>query len=318
MFVVELSKEHETLPLSETIAIMEGESIDFSFELKYPIVFINSNSIDPVIERASMARWAGIFYKDIKNFDEIEMDLDGKTFMVRYRNFSKYDKDTREIEREIGKKINGIVSLENPQEMIYFIEMDNMFIVRNVRNVNREFMKRVIEKRPYRTNTSLQPKIARLLVNMARVKKGMRIIDPFCGTGSIIMESASMGIESVGMDRDPEMVHASIENLKYFNLNAEIYQGDFSEAINFEEFDAVVTDPPYGRASSTYYEPLEKLYSRMFDTFYKILKPNGHVSLFLPKKSLSFPALDRFRIIEMHKINVHRSLVRFLTVFEKL
>ncbi len=318
MFVLEISKEHETLPFSEIMAILEGEGIRFKFEVKCPLMFIYSSTIDPVLERSSMARWGGFFYKKIENFDEINIDMKEKTFMVRYRNYFKKIKNSKEIENEIGKRIKGKVSFDNPDEIVYVIEMDDIFIVRNVKNAKRDYVERIIEKRPFRSNTSLQSKIARTLVNMARVRRGMRIIDPFCGTGSIIMESSAMGIESIGLDKDPVMVHASIENLKQFNLEGKIYQGDFSEALKFEKFDAVVTDPPYGRASSTYLEPIENLYSRMFETFYKILKPKGHVSLFLPKKSLSFLTLEKFKLVEMHKINVHRSLVRFLTVLEKL
>ncbi len=318
MFVLEISKEHETLPVSEIIAIMEGEGIKFKFELKSPLMFFYSSTIDPVLERSSMVRWGGMLYKKIDDLNEIDIDLNGRTFMVRYKNFSGSRINSKEIEKEIGKRINGKVSFENPDEIIYVIEMDNTFAVRDVKNAKRDYMERIIEKRPFRSNTSLQSKLARTLVNMARVKRGMRIIDPFCGTGSIIMESSAMGLESIGIDRDPHMVHASMENLKHFNLKSQVYQGDFSEALKFEKFDAVITDPPYGRASSTYLESIENLYSRMFETFYKILKPRGHVSLFLPKKSLSFFAMEKFKVVEMHKINVHRSLVRFLTVFERL
>ena len=47
------------------------------------------------------------------------------------------------------------------------------------------------------------------------LKRG-RIIDPFCGTGGILIEAADMKMEAVGIDVSARMVENSIGNLKNF------------------------------------------------------------------------------------------------------
>ena len=64
----------------------------------------------------------------------------------------------------------------------------------------------------------LPPKLALMMVNFAR-KEGnppSRIWDPFCGTGTILVEGKYLGSEVFGSDISPDMISASKQNLQHF------------------------------------------------------------------------------------------------------
>ena len=58
------------------------------------------------------------------------------------------------------------------------------------------------------------------------IKKGETVCDPFCGTGTTLLEAESMGIHAIGLDFDEKMCEISKENLK-----ANGYKSKFSNQI---------------------------------------------------------------------------------------
>ena len=47
------------------------------------------------------------------------------------------------------------------------------------------------------------PQLAKSLFNLANLKEGQRVLDPFCGSGTVILEGYLNGIDSVGLDLNP-------------------------------------------------------------------------------------------------------------------
>lgn len=82
----------------------------------------------------------------------------------------------------------------------------------------------------------LPPKLARMMINFAGLKDGT-IWDPFCGSGTILMEAAVLGYNFLGSDIDENALYYSEENIKW--LNKKGYIGD----VVYELFKLDVTDP---------------------------------------------------------------------------
>lgn len=74
------------------------------------------------------------------------------------------------------------------------------------------------------------PKLARIMINCSRNEDGdlpEKIYDPFCGTGTFLLEGLSLGIKVVGSDIKISMVDATKKNsLWYYNKDREVK--DFS------------------------------------------------------------------------------------------
>ena len=314
--ILELSKEHNTLPISEIEGIFEGENINYKILMEKPVVMVESDEIEPIIDRSAFLKRIGIvlfFVKDIIN-DVTGKMAEGVTFAIRYFDFVNKNINRMEIEKNIGKNIEGKVNLKNPDVEIGIYHINDLYYFTELLPIpEKRFLERHPNKRPYKTNLAMKPKLARAMVNLARVKRGGRIADPFCGGGSILIEAGLMGIESVGIDIESKMVNGCIANTSYYNIKTEIYRGDFSLIKDLGKFDAIVTDPPYGR-SSFKTEPIDHLYQRALKTFRDVIKENGHVSIIFPSEKYVEIAKEYFHVLEIHKLYVHKSLNRYITL----
>ena len=72
---------------------------------------------------------------------------------------------------------------------------------------------RVPTERPFFKPVSLDPRLARLALNLVDKGADTPICDPMCGTGGVMMEASLLGIPVVGVDLDAEMVEGSRTNL---------------------------------------------------------------------------------------------------------
>ena len=67
----------------------------------------------------------------------------------------------------------------------------------------------------------LPPKLARMMVNFCALRDGV-IWDPFCGSGTILMESAILGYDFLGSDIDDNALFYTDENIKWLNKQGKL------------------------------------------------------------------------------------------------
>jgi len=148
----------------------------------------------------------------------------------------------------------------------------------------------------------LPPKLARMLINITGVQpEGKTLLDPFCGSGTVLMEGALLGFEKLRGSDILEMAISDTEQnmgwLKNSGYDVPSYKLYVTTAVNIgahiepETIDAIATEPFLGvprQGSETYAEvttavnELEKLYTDCFSALYKTLKPDGVVVLVNP------------------------------------
>jgi tRNA (guanine10-N2)-dimethyltransferase len=172
---------------------------------------------------------------------------------------------------------------------------------------------------PFQRPVSLPPRLARAAANLARLRPGDRAVDPFVGTGALLAEAALLGARVSGLDRDPEMVRGALRNLTHFGVHAEeLVVGDAGSA-DFSDpsalFDAVVTDPPYGRASGTGGEDAGEVLARVLPRWASRVRPGGRVVVVVPGP-LEPPGTEWASVLKV-SVRVHRSLTREFRVFER-
>lgn len=73
--------------------------------------------------------------------------------------------------------------------------------------------------RPVRDETAgmLPPKLARLMVNLADIRPGQTVLDPFCGNGTVLMEAAlaTQAAHIIGTDIDAKQTASSARNIEW-------------------------------------------------------------------------------------------------------
>ncbi len=112
-----------------------------------------------------------------------------------------------------------------------------------------------LSKRTYLGPTSMNPQLSVVMSNMAQVKCGSVVLDPFLGTGSILVPASALGAICVGMDIDARIFAGKdgkniSSNFQQYNIRQlEILRGDmgcYRGQWRDNAFDAVICDPPYG------------------------------------------------------------------------
>lgn len=184
--------------------------------------------------------------------------------------------------------------------------------------------------RPARDDHSgmIPPKLAKIMINLAQVDLDQKILDPFCGSGTILQQAALMGYKNlIGSDLSAKAIEDSqrnftwvINNQKILCLNYDLQKLDvqkISQKINETTIDAIVTEPYLGpprKGGETEdeilatHKSLEKLYLNAFNEFYKILEPKGKIVIIFPvfylkDKKIFLDILDKIKKLKFKIIN---------------
>ncbi len=170
---------------------------------------------------------------------------------------------------------------------------------------------------PFQRPVTLPPRLARAVVNLAHIEEGSRVVDPFLGTGALLVEAALLGARTVGIDVDGAMVRGALRNFAYFRRDPEsLRQADAADAareFSDASFDALVTDPPYGRASGTRGEAATDLWRRTIRVWASRVRAGGRLAVVVPAGTEA--AIPGTRLELSIPQRVHRSLTREFRVY---
>ena len=154
------------------------------------------------------------------------------------------------IERHETRADGAPTSKDNVPERIYF-----------GREVARSSSRRLVsrcdlKKRPYLGPTSMDNELSLVMANMALVRVGSIVLDPFAGTGSILLACSNFGAFCFGTDIDVRVLRGKDGNNVNTNFDEfglvrpELVRCDSSMYLRHFKprcfYDAIVCDPPYG------------------------------------------------------------------------
>ncbi len=143
----------------------------------------------------------------------------------------------------ISNAILSAPDLRNPDvQYLLGIQKDKLWLGEVL--IQNKHLYQAHDSKPYQISSSLPSRLARALINLV-VGRANSILDPFCGSGSILLEAQAVRLQVYGMDINPKMVGMTRQNLAYFNYSGIVEQGD--AVICDMKADAIVTDLPYGR-----------------------------------------------------------------------
>ena len=333
-FIFELSKEHKTLPTSEILACLKAEDINYNLiEINQDVLVVDLVTKNDKIKEISK-RLSYTFNIDellfscstsINTIKKHALKFNIKkngSIAIRYRNRSDMI-NSQEIVQLLGKiySKNRKVILRKPEiEVRVLITNLTVYVGLKVSELDRQqFENRKVQYRPYFSPISLHPKLARTLVNLSAIKKNEVLLDPFCGTGGILIEAGIIGISVVGSDIEEKMVKGCKENLDYYKIkNYKLFSSDIG-SINtrVSKIDAVVTDLPYGKSTTTKGEDIKKLYERTFKSISCVLKEDGRAVIGLSDKKMLSIGEQYFPLLGKHDFRVHGSLTRYFGVYKK-
>lgn len=148
----------------------------------------------------------------------------------------------------------------------------------------------------------LPPKLSRIMINLAGGKNITSLHDPFCGSGTLLMEAMDLGIPKLsGSDLSPKAIHDSEKNLEWLIKQDETYTSHFSvmqadasvlsSVVLPGSISAIATEPYMGKplkgneSLSTLQKQakdLQELYNATLHEMHKVLRTTGTIVMIFP------------------------------------
>jgi len=336
-----LSGEHPTLPFSELKSILEAEGHQYRILKRLTQVLrveTNVDSIKSVKFRSAMTRVCclelfscdAVLTEILENMRSASLEdfiEQGESFAVRVRRIRAVTPHlvSVELERKLGELIlNKVkktkVNLTTPQKTFFGVLTDNRFLfgLKMAEILPKPFVERRPRKRPFFHPTAMPAKLARCMVNLAQPKRGDLVVDPFCGTASILVEAWLIGCRVIGFDVQPRMVRGSLQNLLHYGVKTDGIVVADARHLPVAKVDCIVTDPPYGRSATTLGWSSRQIVEDFLSAVNDML-PRGRRICMASPKSVRIGKIGKelgFKHIESHFMYVHRSLTREIAIFE--
>ncbi|HVP93318.1 MAG TPA: DNA methyltransferase [Acidobacteriota bacterium] len=337
-----LSGEHESLPASELEAILETEGYAFKQLEKLDQVLrleAELNCIEAIKRRAAYTRICALELFDcdaetskiVDAFRSISLNKileNGESFAVRVRHVKNYASkiDGMALEGKLGKlilseKTKAKVDLKRPEKTFLGILTSEKFIfgLKLAEILPKPFVERRPRKKPFFHPSAMSAKLTRCMVNLAKPKTGESLLDPFCGTGTTLIEAALIGCNVLGLDIKRRMVRGSFKNLAYFNIKPEGVIVADARSPPIMRVDCVVTDPPYGRSATTLRRTTKQIIEEALVTAKSMLDKGQRICIAAPK-TLNIGHVGvalGYKHLGSYYVYVHRTLTREIAVFEK-
>lgn len=348
----ELSGEHETLPKAELLASLDALRLRYEAQQVAPRLMVVEASLAPAT-LLLLARRLGMTHRiyELEGVCTLEdgavlnlvrsLDLETimqqkRTFAVRARRIQRCGPFVHRelIVKQVGAEIKSHgyrVDLSQPDHTFVLLGTAQALLFASLLHTveKHHFGDSVPQSRPFFSPGVIMPKIARVLTNLSGVQENERFLDPFCGTGGIVLEASKLGAKSTGADVQEKMVRGARENAAFFNLAADLVLSDAAHLpVAAACIDAVATDLPYGRASPiACLEPRntteagakrEQLYREALAELYRVLKPGRRAVIVANSPALADTAREcGFPCRAVHSYRVHKSLTRYIHLLEK-
>lgn len=209
---------------------------------------------------------------------------------------------SNDINRSIGAvlfaRTEAAVSLDNP-ELIIRIDIQEDTAYMGIQ-LNRDPM----DKRwhwKYRPRVTLRTTIASAMIQngfhylqavheSSCQSEPLRLIDPFCGSGTILLEASVSykGMQITGGDNDPDAIAGSIENAIAANcsdcIDFRLWDAlDLSSEFLPGTVDLIITNPPFGLRLGKKIN-FRNFYQQLLQSTARVIRPGGCMVLLIGKK----------------------------------
>jgi len=332
-----LAGENVPLSLSEFRASCEAEGAEHEIVDHYKKLLRIRGDPEKVVRSAQRCSFSKYVCKEVARLPcspadalpeiegiPIEVRPD-ETFLVRAQRIDMAGNslDVPVWERILGQQIHTVtgagVDVKNPRREFQLVVCPTGAYLGEViwRARKGRFLRRSPKNRPFFYAATLTPGLAACMLNLARIRSGQTVLDPFCGSGAVLIECSLMGALPLGVDIARRMVRGAMRNLKWAGgYWLGLIVGD-ARKLPFRQVDAIVTDPPYGKLSSTWGERPEALFSALLMTASDVLRSKGFLVTLSPLK-VGIEEMARkagLEYVESYPIRIHRRMIRELAVF---
>jgi tRNA (guanine6-N2)-methyltransferase len=258
-------------------------------------------------------------YSEAKNFISTFRDLEHfsiSSSSVGKRNYS-YIQVKEALQNKLGQKLQLKFEDEKHEDfdLRVFLEHSEAYI--GIRLSSTPLHRRIYKIET--TEGSLKSNIAYCMCQLANITSSDTLLDPMCGSGTILAESYDFEPkEVIGGDNNPEAVKVTKKNLE--SLMPKINLWD-ARNLPFEEnsIHCIVTNIPFGKQVEVL-ESIDSFYKSLLLEFSRILSPTGRLILLTNKAIELNNALKEnplFKVKETIEISLHGEIATIFCITNK-
>lgn len=312
--LVLLSGEGTSIPEAEARALFLTYDPGSRFESPEKRILLVESLADPFIVGSRVA-----FSRRVGHLIEGPLDAQKEVLgrRVRLRNFDLGGKKPGLDPRSVLEGVDATVDLENPDFEFSLVRGKKDYVVlTKPGEMSQAWSKRRPRVRTFFHPSAIFPKLARALVNLSRFREGEVFLDPFSGTGSLAIEAFEAGARVIASDQAAKMVTGSLANMRHFGQEwmGVIRADAFSQPVR--QVDAIATDIPYGRASSTRGADPGDIAQKALAAMPLLLKEGSRMVVMHPQ-TLRIEGSAEMALEEEHYLYIHKLLTRTITVLRR-
>lgn len=332
--MIMLSGENIELAIGELEGVMEATGSDAGImERDGRMIFLNKPLPEGSIQRTGFAHFLS---KDIISSNDMAEDAiepiidevmdscdrngsvsvkiispDGKGFLSRSSLFNRFCRRATDS--------GFILHHRDPDQRIFISAGKRIHAGIIDEEVDRVTIReRKGSKMPFNRPIVMEPKLARVMVNLSGLPPGSIILDPFMGPAGLAIEAAHLGYRVIGIERDPDIFKGALENIRTQGLG-DMIDANLGDSRNMDEMDlweeidtidGIITDPPFGRAAPLMGERPGSLLKDVIDAAYPMIREGG-VLVMDTNDRINFSNMDGFETDTIYDHRVHKSLTRY-------
>jgi len=215
--------------------------------------FITSKYIDP--SRSTFLKGClAILYSE-NSLEELESkvkqdQLSLEEYKIRFITIDddvKYESRLKAL-RTIGFAIEGTFALHDPKVELALTKINGKWVFGHYLKNDNKWIDR--KQKPYNYSYALEVRLAKTIINIAIENDfNLKVVDPCCGIGTVLIEGRSMGVNIKGFELNPSVVDHCNENLKFFGFKDDVKNKNMHNIT--DTYDVAIVDLPYGQFSKT-------------------------------------------------------------------
>jgi putative N6-adenine-specific DNA methylase/tRNA (guanine6-N2)-methyltransferase len=231
---------------------------------------------------------------------DVDAMTEANTFRVTTVRQGEHDFTSVDVQRVAGGGLDAhypaAVDLEDYDVDVRVDVHDDRCLV-SVQHTREALSRRQLEG--YQPRAALKANVAYALLRLAHLDSAPDVLlDPFCGSGTILLEAAALWpeVQGYGNDWNDDAVAGARANIQRAGHTDRltIREGDvwhLAERFANVPADLIVTNPPFGvrMGSSMDFRPF---YRRVLEQFHAVLEPGGRVVMLVLRQGPFNKALD--------------------------
>lgn len=248
-----------------------------------------------------------------------------EAFRITCERVGSHAYTSMDVQRVAGQAVvdryHAKVDLENPETIVRVDVAYNLCFV-GVQLTRTPLHVRY--RRVFQHPSALNPVIAYGMLRMAGLREGERLLDAFCGGGTILIEAAQAwrSVDPLGIDINPKSVEGAWKNAEAAGVLGKV-KFMVGDSRRLEAFlpegwkpDRVVSNLPFGIRSGRV-KALPKLYLEFLASLHPLLPAHAHVCLLTARKEILESSAEKagFTLMEARKI-LYGGLESWVMVFK--